>query len=161
MLPRMTLALLVLVAVAYYLYKKRKKKGVAADVERDSSPALDGWIAEALERELAEGALGLRGSTPEERRKLAASLRGEPDPDVVSKIEDKVKLVELEYMKYPHEADAEVTLRVRYVDGTAGTASKRLAWKDVPGSITADFESRKTSRIFRTWVFPWSRAHAL
>ena len=103
----------------------------------------------------------MRASTPEERRKLAKTLRGEPDPDVVSRIEDKVKTVELEYVKYTHESEAEVTLRVRYTDGNAGTATRRLAWTDVPVAIRADFDLRGATRVFRTWIFPWARVRAL
>jgi hypothetical protein len=162
MLPAMSFALLALAALAvgYLLMRSRKTTG-EAEVARESTPALDGWIADALEVELAEGALGLRSSTPEERRALAKSLRGEPDPDVVSRVEDKVKTVELEFVKYSHDSEAEVTLRVRYEDGNAGTATKRLAWVDVPEAIRADFESHGGTRVFRTWVFPWARVRAL
>ena len=149
------------VAVAAYFFMRSRRKSGDAEVARDSTPALDAWIAEALEVELAEGALGMRASTPEERRKLAKSLRGEPDPEVVSTVEDKVKAVELEFVKYAHEGDAEVTLRVRYEDGNAGTASKRLPWTDVPAAIRSDFDRRGGTRVFRTWTFPWARAHAL
>lgn len=149
------------VVLALYLFMRSRRKSGDAEVARESTPALDSWIAEALEVELAEGALGMRASTPEERRKLAKSLRGEPDPEVVSSVEDKVKAVELEFVKYAHEADAEVTLRVRYEDGNAGTASKRLPWTDVPAAIRGDFDRRGGTRVFRTWVFPWARARAL
>ena len=162
MLAAMSFALAALAAllVAYFFMRSRKTKG-DAEVARESTPALDGWIADALETELAEGALGLRGSTPEERRKLSKSLRGEPDPDVVSCIEDKVKAVELEFVKYSHDSQAEVTLRVRYEDGNAGTATKRFDWTDVPEAIRADFERRGGTRVFRSWVFPWARVSAL
>ena len=158
----MTVALFVAAAflVAYMVFRARKKS-VKAEVSRESTPALDTWIADALEVELAEGALGLRSSTPEERRKLGKSLRGEPDPDVVSRVEEKVKTVELEFVKYAHDSEAEVTLRVRYEDGNAGTATKRLAWTDVPDAVRADFDRRGGTRVFRTWVFPWSRVRAL
>lgn len=162
MLRAMSLALIaVAVALVVYIYLRSRRKNGEAEVARESTPALDSWIAQALEVELAEGALGMRASTPEERRKLAQSLRGEPDPEIVSSIEDKVKTVELEYVKYAHEVDAEITLRVRYEDGNAGTASKRLPWTDVPASIRSDFERRGGTRVFRTWVFPWARARAL
>jgi hypothetical protein len=147
---------LVLLSVSVKALRARKGSG-DAEVARESTPALDAFIAEALEVELAEGALGMRSSTPEERRKLAQSLRGDPDPDVVSRVEDKVKTVELEFVKYAHDVDAEVTLRVRYEDGNAGTATKRLAWADVPEAIRADFDRRGGTRLFRTWVFPWAR----
>jgi hypothetical protein len=163
MLLAMVLALLTAAAVAlvgYFFMRSRWQSG-DAEVARESTPALDAWIADALELELAEGALGMRSSTPEERRKLAKSLRGEPDPEVVSSVEDKVKTVELEFVKYSHEADAEVTLRVRYQDGNAGSASKRLPWTDVPVGIRADFDRRGGTRVFRTWVFPWARVYPL
>jgi hypothetical protein len=162
MLHAMSLALvaLALLGVAYFFMRSRRKSG-DAEVARESTPALDAWIADALEVELAEGALGMRSSTHEERRKLAKSLRGEPDPDVVSRVEDMVKAVELEFVKYAHDSDAEVTLRVRYEDGNAGTATKRLPWTDVPEAIRADFDRRGGTRVFRTWVFPWARVHAL
>lgn len=155
------LAAFALVALTLFFLRGRRKSGADAELARESTPALDRWIADALEVELAEAALGMRSSTPEERRKLAQSLRGEPDPDVVSRVEDKVKAVELEFVKYAHDSEAEVTLRVRYEDGNAGTASKRLPWTDVPEGIRADFERRGGTRVFRTWAFPWSRMHAL
>jgi hypothetical protein len=162
MLSGMSLALVVVaVALAAFFLMRSRRKTVDAEVARESTPALDAWIADALEAELAEGALGMRASTPEERRKLSKSLRGEPDPDVVSRVEEKVKAVELEFVKYAHDSEAEVTLRVRYEDGNAGTASKRLAWTDVPEAIRSDFDRRGGTRVFRTWVFPWARVHAL
>jgi hypothetical protein len=162
MLHAMSIVLIALAALAaaYFFMRSRRETG-DAEVARESTPALDAWIADALEVELAEGALGMRSSTPEERRKLAKSLRGDPDPEVVSLVEDKVKTVELEFVKYAHDHEAEVTLRVRYENGNAGTATKRLSWTDVPEAIRADFERRGGTRVFRTWVFPWARVSAL
>ena len=70
MLHAMSLALIALaVALAVYLFvRARRSRSGNAEVARESTPALDAWIAEALEVELAEGALGMRASTPEERR---------------------------------------------------------------------------------------------
>ncbi|MBS2014498.1 MAG: hypothetical protein JST00_16550 [Deltaproteobacteria bacterium] len=154
-------AFLLSLALGYLVFRARARRAGAPEAARDTTPALDAWIADALESELAEGALGMRSSTPEERRKLARSLRGDPDPDVVATIEDKVKAVELEFVRYTHESDAEVTVRVRYEDGNAGTATKRIPWAEVPDAVRADFDRRGGTRVFRTWVFPWSRMSAL
>jgi len=143
--------------VAYIVMRSKKEKS-SSEAQVDSTPALEAWINDTLEIELAEGALGIPNASVEERKRLAKSLRGEPDPDVVTKIEDKVRDVELEYTRYAHENDAEVLLRVRYEDGKASTATKRMAWNDVPQAVRDDFEKKKTSRVFRTWTFPWSRA---
>jgi hypothetical protein len=147
-------------AVASFFFVRARRRA-RPEVARDSTPALDTFIADALEHELAGPALALRGATAEERRPLANSLRGEPDPDVVAKIEDIVKTVELEFVRYAHEVDAEVTVRVRYEDGNAGETSKRLPWNDMPEAIRAEFARSAGTRVFRTWTFPWQRASAL
>jgi hypothetical protein len=162
MLARMSLlvaAAATLVLVVYLVARSRKKD--APETEREASPALEAWILDTLEVELAEGAMGLANATPEERKRVAESLRGAPDPDVVSKVEERVRGVELEYTRYTHEADAEVTLRVRYDDGKATTASKRVPWDTVPAGVREDFERRKITRVFRAWPLPWSRARSL
>lgn len=164
MLPGMPLFELVLalsLTAAIVLFVRRARKQRDLEAAKDSTPALDAWVAEALEHELAEGALGMRASSPEERRKLSRSLRGDFDPDVVSKIEDAVRAVELEFVRYAHEADAEVLLRVRYEDGRSPTVTRRLPWADVPPAVQADFERRSATRVFRSWPLPWSRVHAL
>ena len=155
-----TVVALLAAAVAAFFFLRARRRD-RPEVARESTPALDIFIAEALEHELAGPALGLRGATAEERRPLAKSLRNEPDPDVVAKIEDAVKTVELEFVRYAHEADAEVTVRVRYEDGNAGETSKRLPWNDVPEAISAEFDRSASTRVFRTWTFPWQRAAAL
>ena len=158
----MSLAALFAVALAVLaFFAWRSRRRAMPEVAKDTTPAIDAWIADALEMELADGALGLRASTPEERRRLARTLRGEPDPDVVSRIEDAVRAVELEFVRYAHEADAELTVRVRYEDGRTGSVARRMPWGDVPEAIRADFERRGGSRVFRTWAFPWARVHAM
>lgn len=155
------LALVLSLLLGWLVFRAKQKKAARPEVARDTTPALDAWIADALETELAEGALGMKSSTPEERKKLARSLRGDFDPDVVSKVEDMVKGVELEFVRYTHERDAEVTVRVRYEDGNAGTATKRIPWTEVPDAVRDDFGRRGGTRVFRSWVFPWSRMSAL
>lgn len=156
----MTLALVAafVALVAFFVFRRRKSTPAVA---HETTPALDEWIAEALELELAEGALDLAQSTPEERKRLAATLKGEPDADVVSKIEDKVKLVELEFVRYAHEKDAEVAVRVRYENGKSGTSTRRMPWSDVPEAVRAEFDKNAATRVFRTWHFPWQRVRSL
>lgn len=155
------IALLAGVAALIALFVARARKGRELEATTDSTPALDAWVAEALEHELAEAVLGLHAPSPEERKKLAKALRGDFDPEVVTKVEETVRAVELEFVRYAHESDAEVLLRVRYEDGRTGTATKRLAWNHVPEAVRADFERRSATRVFRSWPLPWSRMHAL
>lgn len=161
MLADMSLAFVLAFAFAFFVVLAVRAKKKSLDVAKDSTPALDAWVAEALELELAEKALGMRSSTPEERRKLQRSLRGDFDPDVVTKVEEALRAVELEFVRYAHENDAEVLLRVRYEDGRTSTMTKRLPWADVPDAVRADFERRSATRVFRAWPLPWSRMSAL
>lgn len=155
----LVLALLAGGLAAFVLLRVLKKK--QHEVARDTTTALDAFIAEALENELAGPVLGIRGASAEERKPLTKTLRNEPDPDVVTKIEAAVRSVELEFVKYAHDTDAEVTVRVRYDDGNKGETSKRMAWTDVPEAVRSDFERKGSSRVFRTWAFPWQRVSAL
>lgn len=158
------MSLLVAAAVALaalLFFRARARRASRPEVAHETTPALDAFVREALEHELAGPVLGLRGASPEERRPLQKTLAGEPDPDVVAKIEDEVKSVELEFVRYSHESDAEVTVRVRYEDQRAGETSRRVSWSDVPPSVREDFERRGATRAFRVWTFPWQRVRAL
>lgn len=144
-----------LLAVAALFWFRSKRKSGAAETE--STPLLDAWIARELEVELAANALGLARSTEEERRPLARTLRNEPDADVVTKLEAAVNAVELEFVRYAHEATVEVTLRVRYEDGKTGAATRRFDLVEVPDAVRADFTTKGATRVFRAWTFPWQR----
>lgn len=162
MLAAMSLALAAVLSFALVLlFVTRARRKRELDIAKDSTPALDAWVAGALELELAEGALGMRASTPDERKALARSLRGDPDPEIVSRIEGAVRAVELEFVRYAHEKDAEVVLRVRYEDGRTGTSTRRLDWPDLPDAVRSDFQGRSATRVFREWPLPWARMHAL
>lgn len=145
--------------VLYYFIGRRSRSRL--EPTRETTPALDRWIRDALEVELAEGVLGFKGSTVQERKPIAKTLANEPDPDVVAKIEEKVKGVEIEYVKYAHEIDVEVVLRVRYDDGATGTSSRRMTSAEIPTSVNEDFKKLGGTRVFRSWEFPWQRARAL
>jgi hypothetical protein len=152
----MLLATLLILGVVVYLYLKKKRK--SAEVVRDSTPAVDVWVRETLEHELAEAVLGLKNSTPEERKRLKQTLANEPDADVVSKIEDVVRAVELEFLRYAYEKEVDVTLRVRFVDGKTSTVTRRLSTDDVPDTVLVEYREKGTTRVFRTWSFPWQQA---
>lgn len=147
------------VLIAYVL--RARSKRAYQDVARETTPALERFVRESLEHELAERVLGIRGATPEERRTLARSLADEPDADVVGKIEELVRAVELEFVRYAHEGEIEATVRVRYEDGTTGTTTQRLPFGDVPEAVRADFDAKGATRVFRSWAFPWQRVRAL
>ena len=150
-----------LAAILLYYVISRRSGRSRLEPTRETTPALDKWINEALEMELAEGVLGFKGSTVQERKPIAKTLANEPDPDVVAKIEAKVKAVEIEYVKYAHEIDVEVVLRVRYEDGKTGSSTRRMTSAEIPAAVNEDFKKLGGTRVFRSWDFPWQRARAL
>ncbi|MBX3210213.1 MAG: hypothetical protein KF764_34595 [Labilithrix sp.] len=157
----MVLAVAVVLGALLALFLYTRSRRAAPELARESTPELDRFVRDALEAELAESVLGVRGATPEERRKLAGTLADEPDVDVVGRIEELVRAVELEFVRYDHDADVETTVRVRYEDGEVGTSTRRLALADVPEAVRADFAAKGSTRVFRTWAFPWQRVRAL
>lgn len=146
--------------VLFTRWRSWQRRRTVGGVERDSTPAVDAWLEGALESEL-EGALGLRGASAHERAPLTNTLRGAPDPDVVSRIEDAVKAIDLEYVCYAHETTVEATVFVRFQDGKTGHHTRRLALADVPESVRADFQQKGATRSFRRWTFPWQRVSTL
>ena len=152
----MTLAIALGLALIVFLIVRSRRGGKNAPTS-DTSKGLETWVTDALERELAGEVLGMRAATEAERKPLARTLRGEPDADVVTAIEAAVKSVEVEYLRYAHEREAEVTLKVHYEDGRATTTATRLPWSDLPPSVRCDFETKSSTRVFRPWAFPWAR----
>lgn len=152
----MIVAIAAALAVVVFLFLTRRQKS-----SPETTPALDRWVREALEQELAEGVLGLRVSTEDERRTLARTLDHEPDPNLVEKIEETAKAVELEFVRYSHDSDVEVTVRVRYQNGKLGAKSRRLELAEVPEAVRSDFGGKGSTRVFRAWTFPWQRVSTL
>lgn len=149
----------VLVLAALLGYFSWVRARTRAEVTTDTSPVLDEWVITALEDELARTVFAWTNASEQERAPLERSLRGNPDPAIVSAVEAAVDRVELEFVRYAHESDVEASVRVRYEDGRTGSATRRLAWDDVPPSVRHDFDHRASTRVFRAWAFPWSRAH--
>lgn len=141
------------IVVVWLVLRSRSAKHAPA--VSTSSPAVDAFVRTALGKELARGVPGLGGGTDAERKALEQTLKGDPDVRVVSAIEDAVSDVELEYVRYAHEADAEVSLRVKYENGTVGTEQTRIAMADLPAGVREAFETGGPTRVFRPWALPW------
>jgi hypothetical protein len=150
MLVAIVAAVVAFVAVLFFV--RRRKRTAAAE----SSVELETWMTGALERELA-ATIGGWGDE-EHRRRLAKTLRGEPDPEIVGAIEEKVRAVEIEYVRYAHEGDCAVTLHLRLESGDERTASARMPLAAVPASVREQLTAGGATRAFRPWDFAWSRS---
>ena len=144
--------LLLVLAAALIVFLVLRKRGQKVRVAlSSSSPAVDRWLREALVTVLATR-LAKKGV---ERAHVASALSGDPDPSVVSEIEQAVRVIELEYRRDPHVTELEVRARVRFEDGTEENLTTKLPYTEAPTSVREDFESKATTRAFRNWEFPW------
>ncbi|MBK6462297.1 MAG: hypothetical protein IPF92_14960 [Myxococcales bacterium] len=150
------LALAALLGLFFFL-RHRKHTKVAAPAEGTLPPALEEWVAEALSTELRGVGLGVESGNRDNRDKLRATLKGEPEPEIVGAIADAVRRVELEYTRLPHEADAELALVVRFEDGREGRRARRVPLAELPADVHAELTSKAVTRVFRAWSFSWDR----
>lgn len=139
-------ALIALVA-AFFIFRSRQNKPALSP---DSSASIEAWLVPELAVKLS--------STSAERAKIEKALRGDPDPDVVSSIEERVKSVEVEFIKDAHTGEVDVVLHVHFEKGEQDSARHRVKMSELPASVREDFERKAVSREFRKFSFPWSRA---
>jgi hypothetical protein len=150
----MRILLLAAIAVVLYLVFRSRAKKVAAPLS-GASAAVDRWMKESLPGVLAER-LAKKGV---DKAHLGTTLAGDPDPSVVSAIEQAVRAIEIEYLRDPHASDLEVRARIRFDDGTEENIKTRIAYTEAPAGVRDDFERKATTRAFRKWDFPWMSAH--
>lgn len=155
-LMMLALALAVLVTVVTVLALRSRKARLGGEPSEHSA-VVEAWATGAVEKAVRSAVLPATPTSDEEKR-FARTLRGEPDAELVSQLERAVSKVDLEYLRYNHESDVEVTLTVAYEDGRASSTSRRrFALKDVPEAVRQEFEHKATQRVFRAWTFPWAR----
>src|SRR5690349_17371775 len=97
----------------------RGRKAPEVTAGAPAKSALDTWIEEALARELAR-----KLNRPEEQ--ILGVLRGDPDPDAVTAIEDAVRGVKVAYARLPGEGAFEVRAEIAFEDGSTATGAKQL-----------------------------------
>jgi hypothetical protein len=140
--------------VVLFLIMRSRRANLSGGGRDDSHGPLDAWLVPQLATQLSAILQGDAG----DRARVEKTLRGDADPDVVSAIEEKVKAIEVEFLKDAHTGDVEVVLKVRYEDGTEALSRSRMPMADLPTSVRADFERKAVTREFRSWSLPWSRA---
>jgi len=158
MLPPMmiALALAVLVAVVTVVVLRRRKAQLPGEPS-ERSTAVDAWATGSVEKAVRSAVLPGTPTSDEEKR-FARTLHGEPDADMVSQLERVVRKVDLEYLRFEHEQEVELTLTVTYEDGRdASTSRRRFAMGELPEAVRKAFEQNATQRVFRAWEFPWAR----
>ncbi len=153
-MPPLALAALALGAFLVVLFWMRRAKRGGGDSIDAKESALDEWIV----GELAH-VLGGRVKGDLDAKQIAKALGGDPDPSVVSVVEDLVRSVEVEFLKDALDGAIDVVLRIHFEDGTEKSHRARRALADLPARVRADFETKALTRSRLVWEFPWSRGH--
>jgi hypothetical protein len=153
-MPPLPLLFVVLAAVLLVVFLAMRARRGPSTLEVDPAEgALDAWVRGQLAPMLAE-----KSPDTLDKTRVAQALRGDPEPDVVSALEDQVKEIELEFLKDAMGSGAEVVLRVRFEDGTEKTARAQRSASELPARVREDFEKKALTRSRAIWGFPWVRA---
>ena len=139
---------ILIASVLVWILAKRKKKNSVNDEVR-SSP-IDAFIIETVSRAAAKRSTMPAGD-------LEKALGGEPEPDVVGRLEELVREVEVGFERLPDGA-FEVRTRVHFEDASVDGAARRFEHAELPSAVTADLERTGAARAFRRWDFPWASA---
>ncbi|MBL9027363.1 MAG: hypothetical protein JNL21_34550 [Myxococcales bacterium] len=87
---------------------------------------------------------------------VAATLGGNPDPDLVSRIEKAVQKVEVVYERVPGSTtSADIRVEVTFEDGSTERVVKRSMFGELPETVKDDFATSGAAHVFRPWLFPW------
>ncbi len=153
MSPIVALVAVAFAVVLFYFVTRGRKSGHAPEIDRHER-ALDEWI-------LSDLAAVLRDKLPGgiDTKRVEKSLAGDPDPEVVSALEDVVQSVELEFLKDALDGAIDVVLKVKLEDGTERTQRSRRTLADLPARVREDFEKKALNRSRLVWGFPWARAN--
>lgn len=144
---------IVVAVVIFYVVRGRR---TATPADANASAALDALVVDLIERELAQTVLS--GATDRERANLKKTLLGtDADIDLVSRLERAVKGIDLEFIRFAHEADAELNVTVSYENGNVAKSTRRIAAQDLPRSVREGFEKNATTRAFLAWQPAWRR----
>ncbi|HEY4118682.1 MAG TPA: hypothetical protein VGM56_12545 [Byssovorax sp.] len=154
------LGLFILVVLVAKLARRRAAKAVVVA----QSDAIDDLVARCVARGVAKRAPSL------DAEQVEAAITGTPEPEVVARVEELVKSVELSFERVlaggplserrswkrePAAMDVRVT--VRFDDGAVVAETRRVERASLPPSIRADLDRTGAARAFRAWQFPWAR----
>jgi DNA-directed RNA polymerase specialized sigma24 family protein len=137
--------ILIASVLVWILAKRKKKKSVHVDA---SITPVDAFVVETVARAAAK-----RSSLSAED--LGKALAGDPDPEVVGRLEELVREVEVAFERLPDGA-YEVRTRVHFEDTSVEAAARRFESDALPTAVSADLQRSGASRAFRRWDFPWA-----
>lgn len=126
-----------------------KKRGAKGKTNAVRESAAEVWAR-------AETARIVATKLAAEEVDVAATLGGNPDPDLVSRIEKAVQKVEVVYERVPGSTtSADIRVEVTFEDGSTERVVKRSMFGELPETVKDDFATSGAAHVFRPWQFPW------
>jgi hypothetical protein len=93
-----------------------------------------------------------------EEADVAATIGGNPDPDMVTRLEKAVQKVEVVYERVPGAGgSSDVRVEITFEDGRTERSVRRIDFAELPAEVKDEFAASGTAHVFRPWLFPWQR----
>lgn len=126
----------------------RKRRASQKPRRREQNP-LDRWVEEQVAQAVATK-LSL------ERDVLTKSLRGDPDPDAVTSMEQGVRGIQVAYERMAQAHEAEIRVEITFEDGSTSQLRRRVAHDELPSWARDELARTGAAHVYRPWYFPWS-----
>ncbi|NUP10406.1 MAG: hypothetical protein HOW73_30520 [Polyangiaceae bacterium] len=135
----------------YVLVSRLAKRGKKKSAPSRAEAAIETWAKAEVARLLA-------ARLDIEAEDMATTLDGNPDPDIVTKVEKLVSGVEVVFARALGSTnDADVRVEVRLDNGGLERSVKRIAFSELPDDVREEFAKSGTAHVYRPWSFPWQR----
>jgi hypothetical protein len=154
LVPMLEIVCLAIISLFVFLLVARltKKRGSKSTGNVRGESAAEAWAR-------AETARIVSNRLEVEEADVATTLGGNPDPDLVTRIERAVQKVEVVYERVPgNTTSADIRVEVTFEDGRTERVVKRTEFADLPSQVKDEFATNGTAHVFRPWLFPWSRS---
>lgn len=141
---------LALAVVVYFVVKRLALRATAGDVGRAAEKPVEKWARSEVARLLAE-------RLDCDEAEVMSTLAGDPDPELVGRIEAAVRQIEIVYERALGQRDmADVRVEVRFENGDLVRSPTRVTWSELPAVVVAQFEETGGAHVYCAWTLPWS-----
>jgi hypothetical protein len=141
--PLLPIAILAFL-IAYWASRKTRPAAAKTDAPRSEA---DAWVERMVAEAIAKSAGVAVGEALE-------TLRGTPEPEVVTKIEAALRSVRVTYEKLA-QGDIEARTEVALENGETTQRARKLTEADLPESIRAELKRTGAAFVVRDWHLPW------
>ena len=136
-------------SIAAFFVVRRVFRGKAKPIAAKQEAPVEIWARSEIARILAD-------KLELEESQLSATLRGNPDPDLVTRLERSVRKMEIVYERVPGmDTAADVRVEVQLENGKLERSIRRVEKTELPAHVMEDWAKTGASQVFRPFLFPW------